>query len=985
MFNIQQTRIVQHNVRNYMSNKVRLHCEWDIDKPDIILLNETSLNPKDRDSYIKYENYKVYSTARSLNNGSAILVKNNIKHSPTYTGDKNLLAITIGTNKGLYTLATFYRCFDTKNDNCKIPYEAFKKLFNRSHPVFLMGDLNLKHGSLGHKCKANAEGKDFVNQCLNKHSNIHYLGPDFNTWFARGKKSKCDIILGNKAAHEVHQFIEQGKQLGSDHLAVKLTISSKPIIIQTPPIPDEKNANWKKYRQALSHLTRPNTQNISKEEVEQLLNSFFTTVQSTRYNRDIFPLKNSKCYTNVPGYSPRTKQLALCLNNLESRIRDQHCPPNHVQMNLMSALQKELKESRQEDFSNHYQGIADEIDSNLHSDKFWTKVNQSKGNKRSDIQNIKLNNEPVADSQIPNAFKETWTPVFKPNPPTGNSEADKQAEAYDDWYKDHENMVKIEPHSNVDLNRLITPPKNLPESQYSQGRLLAPIDCEEVKLIIKQLKNKKSSGKSGISNRMLKKLPQNCFEILTDLYNACLSLGYFPEIFKQAIVVMIHKKGKPKENPLNYRPISLLEPIGKVYETIINRRLKWYLEDNGLLNDLQFGFRPGRSTHTSINTMLEFISYNLKRGLEVYLLSKDIEKAFDKVYHPALVYKIFNQYNLPELFCKTLANFLVNRKMEIKVNNTLADPFTPEAGVPQGSVLGPLLYLMFINDAPRPNKTTIVDKTGYKSELNQYFADDNIIMVAGRREFKPKQNSKCRFGNKRFREIIQGMSNWEDANRIRTNASKSALLYFSRHTKPFSDHMTLHPNNAEGNQDPIKYRTKHNILGITIDRKLNFKAQINIIKNSIYRQISSMRILKRTSIQTKTRLFLSILQPKINYSCPIYSLLSERQKINLAMCQNIAIYDFVLNHLPYDERPNSEEAHVSLRIKSISQIAWERSKTFYKSLKARNKELFDMFSQYAKAQTNTFKSVKIFTAGLQFARQKRPIFYYNKDYFSPGA
>ena len=94
------------------------------------------------------------------------------------------------------------------------------------------------------------------------------------------------------------------------------------------------------------------------------------------------------------------------MNNLESRIRDQHCPPNHVQMNLMSALQKELKESRQEDFSNHYQGIADEIDSNLHSVKFWTKVNQSKGNKRSDIQNIKLNNEPVADSQIPNAFKE---------------------------------------------------------------------------------------------------------------------------------------------------------------------------------------------------------------------------------------------------------------------------------------------------------------------------------------------------------------------------------------------------------------------------------------------------------------------------------------------------------------------------------------------------------------------------------------------------
>ena len=103
------------------------------------------------------------------------------------------------------------------------------------------------------------------------------------------------------------------------------------------------------------------------------------------------------------------------------------------------------------------------------------------------------------------------------------------------------------------------------------------------------------------------------------------------------------------------------------------------------------------------------------------------------------------------------------------------------------------------------------------------------------------------------------------------------------------------------------------------------------------------------------------------------------------MCQNIAIYDFIQSHIPYEERPNCEQAHVSLRIKSTSQIAWERSKTFYKTLKPRNKELFGMFSQYVKAPTNTFRSVKIFTAGLQFARQKRPIFYYNKNHFSPRA
>ena len=89
---------------------------------------------------------------------------------------------------------------------------------------------------------------------------------------------------------------------------------------------------------------------------------------------------------------------------------------------------------------------------------------------------------------------------------------------------------------------------------------------------------------------------------------------------------------------MNYRPISLLEPIAKIYEKMINQRLKTYLEDKKLLNDLQFGFRPGRSTHTSIHTMLEYIAQSHKIGLDVFLFSEDIAKAF-KVHHPSLIYK----------------------------------------------------------------------------------------------------------------------------------------------------------------------------------------------------------------------------------------------------------------------------------------------------------------------------------------------------------
>ena len=249
--------------------------------------------------------------------------------------------------------------------------------------------------------------------------------------------------------------------------------------------------------------------------------------------------------------------------------------------------------------------------------------------------------------------------------------------------------------------------------------------------------------------------------------------------------------------------------------------------------------------------MLEYIAQSHKRGLDVFLLSKDIEKAFDKVHHPSLIYKIFNNFNLPELFCKTLANFLVNRTIEIKINGICSDPFSPESGVPQGSVLGPLLYLMFINDAPKPKKSLLATKEGYRSEINTYFADDNIIMTSGKQDHPPKGANKGQFGNKRFRTIVQEMSNWEEAHRIKTNASKSALMFLSHKTKPKSKYLTLHPRNKKAAQDIISYKTSHKILGIMFDKNTNFIKHIKQINHTINQNVRSLRLLKELILKLK--------------------------------------------------------------------------------------------------------------------------------------
>jgi len=167
MFNIRETHIIQHNVRNYNNNKSLLHSSWHKVDPDVILLNSICINPNNDNQKIEYKEYKSYSTPKGLHNGSAILIKKNIKHAVTRTGDDHLLAVTLNTMGGLLTVAIFYRPYDDKKPNSKIPHQLFNRLFNRSHPVILMGNLNLKHKSLANSCKANAQGNDFAKYCLN--------------------------------------------------------------------------------------------------------------------------------------------------------------------------------------------------------------------------------------------------------------------------------------------------------------------------------------------------------------------------------------------------------------------------------------------------------------------------------------------------------------------------------------------------------------------------------------------------------------------------------------------------------------------------------------------------------------------------------------------------------------------------------------------------------------------------------------------------
>ena len=161
-------------------------------------------------------------------------------------------------------------------------------------------------------------------------------------------------------------------------------------------------------------------------------------------------------------------------------------------------------------------------------------------------------------------------------------------------------------------------------------------------------------------------MDRSCLDKVQDRYIRT-SIGYFQITFKHGEIILIAKDGKDFANPINYRPITLLEVFGKVMERIITNRFSQYLEMNNLLPMHQYGFRRGRGTETAITTIYETIAMAQRNNFQTNVVCRDISKAFDKIWHDGLKYKICH-LNLPSIFEKILANFLDERSAALKID-----------------------------------------------------------------------------------------------------------------------------------------------------------------------------------------------------------------------------------------------------------------------------------------------------------------------------
>ena len=806
---MEKLSIFQWNCRSLNTNFQYLTQYLHENQHPLVCLTSLNVNWKNLPKITGYYYPPVFSCKNVDEKiGAAIYIRTDIDYMhqnspiPKDYEDVYSIAVKIKVNNTLnINIVSAYYSKGPKDDNI----QWLRKLDEKENYI-ITGDFNA-HSPLWDHNASHTTNSKFVDNVLDSGLMLLNDGQITRVPDAHNQKpSAIDLTLMSPSLAFDYQWYIESNNLGSDHLPI-ITIINEKLEIPTDEdkVPKYRYncACWEKYRR---HIEIYNKDFIMKENINEVYDDFCTMIHSAA--KESIPIKKSCTTSKTSGniwWNPECekavdlKKEAFKEYRVEKKkynLKDEDNEKFYKKRQANIHSNKTCAEAKMNYFIDY---MFKEIHGPVDMPKVWITTNKMKNGQYQPSCPIKIDN-----NSLPSKVE--------------------KAETFASFFSNVSNTVSLD---KIEQERREKEEKehNFITTDNTDQYINASLTLQEVKNAIKELGNKKSAvGLDGISYSLLAHLPDSGVECLYAILQKCWQLQLMPDIWKTSIVIPILKAGKNKSEKSNYRPIALTSHVSKVMEKIILLRMNHHIEKNNIIPSNQCGFRKGKSTTDHIVRLSNDIKHQFSKRKGILATFFDVRKAYDRVWHHRLLKKLKDLGFDGNIFA-FISNFLHNRKLTAKVGNIYSSLYNTNMGIPQGSILSPLLFNLLLHDLPKVVNNEV--------ELAQYADDIAVWMKVTIR--KKTYVREIKFYEKKYQINIDIINNFMKTNGLEFSVEKTNLILFSN----CQQSERLPSISLDGKN--LEYVNEVKFLGVIFTKKLCWKKHI---EHLCFKAVKSLNLLR---------------------------------------------------------------------------------------------------------------------------------------------